>query len=64
MYLILIQDFFHKNMHIIEKKDIFDQKVFILQRFSKFFSPNGGVNIAANTSTTEAINSPATENLH
>ena len=37
MHLIPIQDFFHKNMHIIKKKEFFDRKVFKLQRFSKFF---------------------------
>ena len=36
--------FFHKNMHIIiKKKDIFDHKVFKLQRCSKVF-PNLGEN--------------------
>ena len=30
---------FHKNMHVIKKKEIFDHKVFKLQRFSKV-SPN------------------------
>ena len=32
---------FHKNMHVIKRKDIFDGKVFKLQRFSKVF-PNVG----------------------
>ena len=41
MYLISVQDFFHKNMHVTKKKDIFDCKVFKLQRFSKVFSNEG-----------------------
>ena len=44
MYFISIQDFFHKNMYVIKKKDIFDRKVFKLQRFSKVF-PNVGGNV-------------------
>ena len=37
MHFIPIQDFFHKNMHVIKKKRKFDRKVFKLQRFSKVF---------------------------
>ena len=33
---------FHKNMHVIKKKEIFDSKVFKLQRFSKVFPNVGG----------------------
>ena len=43
MHFILIQDFCHKNMHVLKKKEIFDRKVFNLQRFSKVF-PNVGEN--------------------
>ena len=43
MHFIPIQDFFYKNMHVIKKKEIFDRKVFKLQRFSKVF-PNVGEN--------------------
>ena len=39
MHLIPIQDFFHKNMHVIKKKQSFDRKVFKLQRLSKVFFP-------------------------
>ena len=42
MHLIPIQDLFHKNMHVIKKKEIFDCKVFKLQRFSKVFPDVGG----------------------
>ena len=42
MHLIPIQDFCHKNMHIIKKKEIFDRKVFKLQRFSIVFPNVGG----------------------
>ena len=35
MHLIPIQDFFTKNVQVIKKTDIFDCKVFKLQRFSK-----------------------------
>ena len=41
-HMIPIQDFFHKNMHAIKKKEIFDRKVFKMQRFSKVL-PNAGV---------------------
>ena len=34
--------FFHRNMHVIKKKEIFDSKVFKLQRFSKVFPNVGG----------------------
>ena len=44
MNFIPIQDFFHKNMYKIKKKDMFDRKVFKLQRFSKVF-PNVGGNV-------------------
>ena len=37
MQLIPIQDFFHKNMHIIKRKGIFDRKAFRLQAPSFFF---------------------------
>ena len=30
MHLIQIQDFFHKNMHVVKKKDIVDHKAFKL----------------------------------
>ena len=36
-HLIPIQDFFHKNMHLIKKREIFYRKVFKFQRFSKVF---------------------------
>ena len=42
MHLLPIQDFFHKNMHIIKIKIKFDCKVFKLQRFSKVFPNVGG----------------------
>ena len=42
MHLIPIEDFFHKNMHVIKKKESFDRNVFKLQRFSKVFSNVGG----------------------
>ena len=42
MDIIPIQDFFHKNMHIIKKKEILDSKVFKLQLFSKDFPNVGG----------------------
>ena len=42
MHFIPIQDYFHKNMHIIKKKDIFDRKAFKWQRFSKVFPYVGG----------------------
>ena len=42
MHLLPIQDFFHKNMHIIKKKEIFDRKFFKLQRFRKVFPNVGG----------------------
>ena len=42
MHFVPIQDFFHKNMHVIKKKVIFDRKVFKLQRFSKVFPNVGG----------------------
>ena len=34
--------FFHKNMHVTIKKEIFYRKVFELQRFSKGFPNVGG----------------------
>ena len=34
--------FFHKNMHVIKKKEIFDRKVSKLQHFSKVLSNVGG----------------------
>ena len=42
MHFIPIQDFFYKNMYVIKKNDIFDRKVFKLQRFSKVFPNVGG----------------------
>ena len=42
MHFIPIQDFFHKNMHVIKKKKKLDRKVFKLQRFSKVFPNVGG----------------------
>ena len=45
MQFIPIQDFFHKNMHIIKKKEIFDSKVFKLQRFRKVVPNVGGKTI-------------------
>ena len=42
VHLLPIQDFFHKNMHVIKKKKIFDRKVFKLQRFRKVFPNVGG----------------------
>ena len=42
MLLIPIQDFFHKKMHLIKKKEIFNHKVFKLQRFNKVFHNVGG----------------------
>ena len=39
MCFVPTQDFFHKSMHVIKKKEIFDHKVFKLQRFSNFFLP-------------------------
>ena len=41
MHFIPIQDFFHKNMHIIKKKEIFYRKVSKLQRLSKVFTNVG-----------------------
>ena len=37
-----IQDLFHKNMHILEIKEIFHRKVFELQHLSKVFPNVGG----------------------
>ena len=34
--------FFHKNMHFIRKKEIFDPKVLKLQHFSKVLPNIGG----------------------
>ena len=42
MHLIQVQDFLHKNMYVMKKKDISDRKVFKLQRFSKVFPNVGG----------------------
>ena len=42
MDFIPIQYFFHKNMHIIRKKEFFYSKVFKLQRFSKVVPNVGG----------------------
>ena len=42
MHFIPIQDFFHKNLYVIKKKDIFDRKVLKLQRVSKVFPNVGG----------------------
>ena len=42
MLFISIQDFFHKNMHVIKKKEILDSKVFKLQRFNKVLPNVGG----------------------
>ena len=42
MYLIPIQDFCHKNMHLIKKTEFVDRNVFKLQRFSKVFPNVGG----------------------
>ena len=39
MRFLPIQDLFHKNMHVIKKKETFDCIVFKLQRFSKSFFP-------------------------
>ena len=44
MHLIPIQDWFHKNVHIINKKEILKRKVFKLQRFSNKKNPNVGGN--------------------
>ena len=43
MHLIQIKKKMNKNMHVTKKEEIFDRKVFKLQRFSKVF-PNVGVN--------------------
>ena len=37
-----IQDLFHKNVHVMKKKEILNRKVFKLQRFSKVFPNVGG----------------------
>ena len=42
MHFIPIQDFRHKNMHVIKKKEIFERKFLELQRFSKVFPNVGG----------------------
>ena len=42
MHFIPIQDFFHKNMHVIKKKKKFYRKVFKLQRLSKVCPNVGG----------------------
>ena len=42
MHWIPIQEFCHKNMHKIKKKDIFDRKIFKSQRFSNVFPNVGG----------------------
>ena len=42
MQLITIQNFFHKNMQVLKKKEFFYRKAF-KQRFSKVFPNVGGV---------------------
>ena len=42
MNLIPIEDLFHKNVHVIKKKEILDRKVFKFQRFSKVVPNVGG----------------------
>jgi hypothetical protein len=43
MHLLPIQELFHKNVHVIKKKEILDRKVFKLQRFCKVFPNVGGI---------------------
>ena len=42
MHFIQIQYFFHNSMHLIKKKELFDHKVFKLQRFRKVLPNVGG----------------------
>ena len=42
MHLLPIQDMFHKNVHVIKKKEILDRKVFKLQRWVQTPPPTVG----------------------
>ena len=42
MYVLLIQDLFHNNTHVIKQNEIGDRKIFKLQRYGKVLPNVGG----------------------